>query len=40
LDGLRETALEGVGLWVDVDVRDGVSVHVDGGELDSLLFSL
>jgi hypothetical protein len=30
-DGLLEAAIEGVGLWVDVDARDGLSVDVDGG---------
>jgi hypothetical protein len=33
LDGLLEAAIEGVGLGVDVNARDGLSVCVDGAAL-------
>jgi hypothetical protein len=33
LDELLEEAIEGVGLWVDVDARDGLSVDVDDAGL-------
>jgi hypothetical protein len=33
LDGLLETAMEGLGLWVDADARDKLSVDVDGAGL-------
>jgi hypothetical protein len=33
LDGFLDAAIEGVGLWVDADTRDGLSVDVDGAGL-------
>jgi hypothetical protein len=33
LDGLLEAVIEGEGLWVDVDARDGLSVDVDYASL-------
>jgi hypothetical protein len=33
LDELLEAAIEGVGLWDDVDARDRLSVDVDGAGL-------
>jgi hypothetical protein len=33
LDALLEAEIEGVGLWVDAEARDGLSVDVDGAGL-------
>jgi hypothetical protein len=33
LDELLEAAIEGVGFWVDVDARNGLSVDVDDAGL-------